>query len=240
MKISKIIFTVLLLCPCFSKAFSYQDDYPPYKFKNSQPNHLEAKLLVDLDTSEYKSKDGKTLARLKATSDTLDFIIQDNDTILARITERETPLPCVVYSVDIDKNGLEDFIVFYWYGGVGLGALSNRVDIFLKKDGQSYQRISYDTMAAGLEDFVDLNRDGRYEVIITGFYGGEKHNYFTYSIYEFNNFRLQNADLRFSGFPKFVWYTDKPNDKDTVHLTLKERQKYVSEKDNSIISESLR
>jgi hypothetical protein len=154
--------------------------------------------------------------------------------------ERETPMPWAVYRVDLDKNGLEDFIIFYSYRGCGLAASADKVEIFLKKQGGEYQKISYDVMSAGIEDFIDLNHDGQYEVIITDFYSGKKHNYFTYSIYEFKDYKLVNADLKFSGFPKFVWITYKPNDKDTTHLTDDEKAQHVDKKNESINYEVLK
>lgn len=176
-----IIITILLIL-ISSRAYAYFEDYPPYKFKDGPPKHLEAQELVGSEKSEYKSDDGQVHVRLEGTNDTIDFVIQDGKTIVTSLKERESPMPCVVYWTDLDKNGLKDFIVFNWYEGCGLASQEYRIDIFLKKADGSYQRISYDTMGPDLEDFVDLNKDGKYEVIITDTYGGEKHNYFVFNL----------------------------------------------------------
>ena len=236
MNSKQLIVGSLILFRIFcSDALAYFDNYPPYKFKDRIPQHLEVQSLVDFDNPEYKSKDGEVVARLKDPGDnTYDFFIQEGNRVLVNKKDREIPLPYALYRVDLDKNGLEDLIVFSNYRGCGLASQQGAVDIFLNKQDGSYQKISYDTMASGPEDFVDLDKDGRYEVIITDFYGGDKHNYFTYDIYEFKDYRLLNVDTKFKGFPKFIWFTDNPNDKDTVHLTKEQRMAHTKEKDKAI------
>jgi len=234
MRMSRIFLITFFILLCCTSAFCYFDEYPPYRFKDDRPKYLTLDPLVSLDKAEYKSKDGRVTARLKETSDTLDLIVQEEGKVLVKMNVKETPLPYAVYQYDIDRNGLEDFIIFYNYRGCGLAASSDKVEIYLKQNNHSYQKISLDAMSSGLEDFVDLNKDGKYEVIVTGFYGGKDHNYFTYNIYEFSGGKLVNADLKFKGFPKFIWYTDKKNDKDTKHLSNKERAKHTEEKNSSI------
>jgi len=136
-----------------------------------------------------------------------------------------------VYRFDIDGNGLQDFIVLLQ---IGVNTLMRGTDIYLQKIEGGYQKISYEGSGNGIEDFVDINRDGRYEVIILDIYSGEKHSYFVYDVYDFKDYGLVNVDSKFKGFPKFVWMTNKPNDKDTVHLTKEVRSKHVEEKNRSI------
>lgn len=227
-----IVFSVLfLIC---TPAFAYLKNYPPHKFKDGIPKHLQVKALVDINKAEYKSKDGDVSVKLKERPNAFDFILKQGNLVLAKIKEKEMPVPYAVYWADLDNNGLKDFMVFYNYKGTDLEGFRDRVDIFLKVNKKTYQRISYDTMSAGLEDFVDLNKDGKYEVVITDLYKKKKHNYFTYNIYEFKNYKLVNANANFKGFPKFIWMTYKSNDKDTAHLTKEEREKYVAGINNSI------
>ena len=136
-----------------------------------------------------------------------------------------------VYRFDIDGNGLQDFIVLLQ---IGLNTLLRGTDIYLQKKEGGYQKISFEGSGNGIEDFMDINRDGKYELIVTGMCSGKQHNYFTYSIYEFKDYKLVNADLKFKKFPKFIWITYKPNDKDTTYLTKEERARHVEEKNRSI------
>lgn len=230
------IFPLVLTFFCFfcNDAFSYFDKYPPFLFKDGSPVHLETKALVDFDKPRYESKDGKISVVLKEDADSFDFILKDGNLILMEIKTKITPLPYSLYQADLDHNGLKDFIIFNSYRGNGLGAMMDKVEIFLKKEDGAYSKISYDTLSAGIEDFVDLNRDGKYEVIITGLYGGTKHNYFTYNIYKISHYELVNSDSQFKGFPKFIWFTYNENDKDTIHLTQEERRLHTGEKNTSI------
>ncbi|MFC1709768.1 hypothetical protein ACFL2J_06935 [Candidatus Omnitrophota bacterium] len=238
MKYLLISITILSFLTCH--AYAYFENYPPHKFRDGAFSHLEAQAIVDSDNERYESENGKVLVELRLRPDELYFSIKENAHTIVYKQDREGPLPYEVYRADLDNNGLEDFLVIYNYDGVGLAASYDMVEIYLKKEEGEYQKISYDTMAARLDDFVDVDKDGKYEVIITGFCGGEEHNYFTYSIYEFNNYQLVNSDAKFNGFPKFIWYTNDPNDKDTTHLAEQERLSHTKEKDSTIQYEEIK
>lgn len=232
----KTLFLLILISLSLplSDIFAYVNNYPPYKFKEGPPKHIKAKLLVDSDRPRFKSKDGRIFVRLKEAADSFDFLLKDGKLVLARLTDTAVPLPNSVYQADLDGNGIRDFIVFYNYRGSGLESQRDRVDIFLKKKGGTYQKISFDTFSAGIEDFVDLDGGGKWEVIITDFYSGHRHNYFTYNIYKLKDYRLLNADIQYKGFPKFVWMTYNKNDKDTSHLTKEERLSHTDKKNNAV------
>lgn len=130
------------------------------------------------------------------------------------------------------ENGLFRNRPFVWPGA---GTMLNEIHIYLKKPEGGYQEISYVKDAgSGIEDVVDINNDGKWEVILTDLYGAKSHNYFSYSVYEFKDYQLVNADKKFKGFPKFVWFSNKNNDKDTTRLTAQERKKHVEEKNREI------
>ena len=236
MKRSNVILLVLVVVICYYSgcALAYEDSYPPYKVKDGPPSSLDLEALVDYDREEYKSEDGSIIAKLQETSDDLDFLVQEGNYILAEKQNREIPFPFAVYRADVDGNGLEDFIIFSSYRGCGLGALSTMTEMFLKKPEGGYQRIYYDSFCSGLEDIVDLDNDGKYELITLDMHYAGKHNYWAYNIYRFENYKLVNADAEFEGFPKFIWYTDKPNDKDTTHLNSDQRKEFTRFKDRLI------
>ncbi len=220
------------------KSEAYDKDYPPYKFKVGPFKSLQSKPLVDYDHSEYKSSDGKVVVRLiEKDSESFDFDIKEDNNIVFKKNIRDTPFPYEVYREDVDGNNLKDFIVFSSYRMNGFSSWGLRVEIFLRKKEGGYQRIAYDGAYVGMEDFVDFNKDGKYEVIISGIYSGREHTYYSYDIYEFEDYKLVNADSKYKGFPKFVWFTNEPNDKDTIHLTSKERKVHVEEKNRSLTYE---
>ena len=214
--------------------YGFVENYPPYSFKNGLPNALNIKPILSGDQSKFNSRG------IVAQQDKDSFFLRDGRLTLLDLKGLSianawgNPVPMELYRVDLDKNGLEDFVVFSWYRRTGLASMNYPVDVFLKKSNEAYQRISYDSMNPDIKDFSDLNKDGKSEVIITGYYLGPKHNYFTYNVYEFQDFKLNNADQKFKGFPKFVWLTNKPNDKDTTHLTQKERKEHAEQTNRSI------
>ena len=169
--------------------------------KTVLPIICKLQALIDSSKSEYVSSDGKISASLKITKSGIEFQVKDNEVVVVSKKSKKLPIPYAVYQTDIDGNGLNDFIVFYNYRDWFLnGIKEDKVEIFLKRNEGAYQKIAYDAMTAGLEDFVDLDRDGKYEVIITNMNRVKKRNYFIYNIYEFKDFSLSNSDDKFEGF----------------------------------------
>ena len=191
--------------------------------------------MVDIDRSEFRSEDGKMLVRIKKTKTGIEILIKENELVVVSKTSQGFPVPYAVYRADVDGNDLMDFIVFYnyrdWFRN---GIKEDKVELFLKRDEGTYKKISYDAITVGLEDFVDLDKDGKYEVIITSMNRIKKHSYFTYNIYEFVNLGLLNSDAKFKDFSKFIRYTSRANDGDSKDLTEGERRLIASEKDSSI------
>lgn len=230
---SVLIFLFLLTFP--SVNYAYYEQYPPYTFKAGPFKSLKSKPLVDYDHPEYKSPDGNIVIRLiEKDSETFDFEIKEGVIVVTKQNIRDTPFPYEVYREDLDGNNLKDFIVFSSYRMNGFSSWGLRAEIFLKKEEGGYQHIAYDGAGIGIEDFVDFNKDGKYEVLITGVYSGSEHTYYSYNVYEFKDYMLVNADSKQKGFPKFIWFTYKPNDKNTTHLTNEEKQKHINDKNASI------
>lgn len=233
MKKVLVLFTAYLLL-IIPSSYAYFENYPPFKLNSKKPASLEGQLIVDFSKNRYLSDDKRIKVERIQTKDNFSFLLAEDGLILDKIEGWKMPLPFKVYRLDFDKNGLKDYIVFSSYMGNGLAANNDRVDLYLKKEKGVFQKISYDIMASGLEDFVDLDNDNIPEIIIGDFYSGDKHNYFTYSIYKLNDYRLTNVDSQFDNFPKFIWFTNKPNDKNTTHLTNAEKQKDIKRKNESI------
>jgi hypothetical protein len=242
----KWLLSLIIFSVCNTSASAYTEDYPPYKFKDGPPKHLRIRALKDIqgDLSngkyEYKSDDGKIIVKAAwAAQRVYSLLIRDGGFVL--VDEEMDMYLKDVYRTDIDGNGLEDFIVFKNYMGQGSGALRDMVEIYLKEKEGVYHRIEYDSDKAGLEDFVDLNGDGKYSVLIEGESGWNDasapeifHTCSTYDVYEFKDFKLVNANVKFKGFPKFVWWKFKPNDEDAAQMTKEARKKATQDKDASI------
>ena len=195
------IFILILFLLPSIRAYAYYESYPPYKFGETPYKQL-------------------AIEPFEAKGDHPSFLWKYDGLLLPK-----------VFQFDIDRNGLQDYIVLLQ---IGVNTFLRGTDIYLQKQKGRYQKISFEGTDNAIGDFVDINQDGRYEVIITSMCSNKEHNFFTYNIYEFHNYKLVNADKKYKGFPKFIWFTYKPNDKDTTLLSKEEKQKHIDEKNASI------
>jgi len=137
-----------------------------------------------------------------------------------------------VYQTNLIGNGNQDFVAIVHPGA---SPLIDEIHVYLKKPRSGYREISFsEDPSANIKDVVDIKHNGKWEVILADLFLSGKHSYMAYSIYEFKNYRLVNADRKYKGFPKFIWFTDKKNDKNAIQLTPKERQRDVEDKNKAI------
>jgi len=218
---------VVIVTLCLTEAEAYMEEYPPFPFKSKKlPPHLETKGLI-----EFKGETTTRVEDLQVELSTIDVYdklrIKDGKEIIFETEEGVTPFVFAVYYADLDNNKLKDIVIFSDYRSCGLG-YKHRVDILFQVRRHTFSHIHYDTMCAGLEDFVDMDRDGVYEVIYADFYGVGGHHYFVYNIYEIKEAGLHNANKKYApAFPKFIWFTYKPNDKQSTRITREEKEEYL-------------
>lgn len=134
---------------------------------------------------------------------------------------------------DVDKNGLNDLVAGAGYNGNSLGAFDHRGIIFLQVQDGVFKQLSYKTMFYGPEDFVDVNKDGKYEIMTMNLYqddgvDGKTHSFWVYNLYAFDGEDLVLANELSPIFPKFIWFTHKPNDKETDKLSKEQKAKYIA------------
>jgi len=240
----KNVFTIVcvaysLILPAIVSAF--MENYPPFVFKEGAPSPIKAISLMETGKSQFSHGSSISIKAFRTIGE-VDFVIKDGDIELLNLQGNPEWYPFAVYLADLDKNGFEDLIVLSHCHGCDLAAYSNYVHIFLKMSKDTYRKIEYETMNADIADFVDMDKDGRAEVIITGLCDSETHgvhSYFFYTIYKIENGMLTPASRKFKGFPKFIWFTDNPNDKDTHHLTSQEKASFVARQYKSICGNSI-
>ncbi len=76
-------------------------------------------------------------------------------------------------------------------------------------------------------DFIDINGDGRYEMLWVHYFFEGEHSYWVYRVVEITDEGLRLNDTLLSDFPKIIWFTEKPNDQPTRRLTLAEREDLI-------------
>jgi hypothetical protein len=136
-----------------------------------------------------------------------------------------------VYPVDLNRDGRCDYVVdMRNIFGCGLAAEGSTV-IFLLSSRQGYVAQTVSSDCAEARDFMDLNRDGRPEFLHTCFVFGEPgrdgrtHNYWAYNLLTFSGTNIVSANALDARFPRWVWYTFKPNHRDTDQLTPAQRKR---------------
>ncbi|HSV99076.1 MAG TPA: hypothetical protein VLI39_02820 [Sedimentisphaerales bacterium] len=123
----------------------------------------------------------------------------------------------------------KDVIIGTLSGGNALHSEVSCVCFFLRsKDG--YTTMHGESFYLDGNDFVDLNKDGQVEWIQTELiYGcpgrdGKTHNYWVQNLIQFRDGRATLANGIDKRFPSWIWFTHKPNHKNTVQLTAAQKQ----------------
>ncbi len=235
-KVSLLILTLASLGYYCDSTFAFLTNYPPYESNNGLFKKVEVETLVDSNKGVFRSKDNHILVSLTYTGVDFEFIVREGHNDLVQKKSENSPIPFSVYRVDLDGNGLKDFLIFYNYDQWLYDVQEDKVEIILKKDDNSYRTISYDTITAGLGDFVDLDKDGKYEVIITDIYNRKKQNYITYNVYTFKELNLVNVDSKYDDTLLSVWYENPINDDDKIEsdFTKKEKSLHAEQKNSAI------
>jgi len=136
-----------------------------------------------------------------------------------------------VESADFNADGVHDFILEGHLGGVGLGAW-NRTITFVISDKDSFKVTSIFSMYFKDLDVIDTNGDGKCEFIHADLLSsaehdeedGRTHNYWVYHKLEIKDGRMVVAAPD-RMFPKWVWYSFKPNRKSTTRISASAKER---------------
>ena len=137
-----------------------------------------------------------------------------------------------IYYADLDRNGLFDIVISPANFGSGLGSFYKTALIhFQTKTGQ-FRRLEFISLYFDIGDFVDLDGDGKWELLmlqLTQLESLDKkvHSYWVYVPYRVDRFNLALDRNGLSDFPKFIWFTDSPNNQPTDKLPQKEKDQYL-------------
>mgnify|MGYP001578304623 FL=1 len=132
------------------------------------------------------------------------------------------------YTADLNKDTVTDYMTLTASGGCGLAAEISFMTFVLSCPTGYVAHCVY-SFAAEPSDLVDINHDGKPEYLHTMFvYGengrdGKAHNYWVYNLLGFSGTDIISANAADSRFPKWIWYTFKPNHADTDQLIGEQR-----------------
>jgi hypothetical protein len=143
--------------------------------------------------------------------------------VLRKTEFSQYPLIAEITASFADLNGdrIRDYVVFSHSGGCGLSSGLCNV-AFLLSSGTTYRLTVVATLFPDPGDFVLIR--GKPCFVQTSFRGavgrldGKRHNFWIYTLLAFAKDSLEINNGLNPEFPKIVWYTDKPNHRETTIL----------------------
>jgi len=248
-----LIIEVALLLGFHNEAFGYLPNYGPFRAgqKPVSPPLFECKLVAERTPTgddiegalrRYRpAGPGKpqtqTTLVLRGTSN--GWVISLVDTqgrnlLPTAVTNSMTRCEMEVFSCDLNKDGLPDFIVNVWSGGTGL-AMSGSEVTFLLSNKEGYRAASFYLFDFGKEDLVQFKVGGPVYFILNNLMrsDGEKtldgrdHNFWVYELYRIDRASFVPANADRPGFPKWVWYSNRDNHEETTQLTSEQKAKLM-------------
>lgn len=239
----------LSIPPCAAEWEPYNRYHGPFE-KNEQPKVFPIHQYDVLGPQATKSKgrpreevfgrkDKKAMPRLRLTRDPLkpflfvSVVSPRQDVILGPEAISRYGGNPKVWGADLNKDGKEDYVVRVWLGGCGTIYTFSCNIAFILSTNSGYKATTVQTLWSGTEYFVDLKGDGRCQFIHTWFVqgwpersrDGRFHNYWVYNLLEIKGSRLVLTDTLDRRFQKWIWYTHKPNHKDTTLLTGEQKER---------------
>jgi hypothetical protein len=117
-----------------------------------------------------------------------------------------------MFTADLDKNGFRDFIMIFPTGGNGLAPSSHVLTLLFDAQGRPVPFEAegyYDTEKKSLPELVDMNGNGKAELVFMNFDNG----YWITNIYEASDGRWQRlkGQVGKRSFPMFTRFTTRPN-----------------------------
>lgn len=189
---------------------------------------------VKQDTSVFKrtgmASDGKT--ELELTRNEEGFFAR----VLVEGKEQMAPKLCTTffpffenmhYCGYLNDDGQIDFMLSFYCGGNGLNANYND-NVFILSTREGYQATRIGSFGGRPEQsFVRVG--GKPHYIMESFGGkgecldGKPHNFWIYNLLEIKGDSLYLANQNHANFPRTIWYTFKPNSKETDMLSMAQK-----------------
>jgi len=165
----------------------------------------------------YQNKDSLTIqlsSFLDANKDSSYIRIFRNKHQIQKIFE---PMRYLSYAIwgplivaDFNNDSLNDLKLNISYMSNGLGMISRIIYLLQTKEGL-FKKISYDdNLGNGNRPERDFEKNGKFEIITMTLNNYNKHNYWTFDLFEFVNDELRNVDDKFE-YPIMVQFLKKPN-----------------------------
>jgi len=205
-----IVFVAILLLALPVVAWGYVERYLPLDNKELSLRFPQRVVCGRLDP-EMKVRVGTTTIRVVERSDEIRFSGVDFSGKPWSFTAEDV-LSGGLYSADLDHNGVVDLIYTSYTSGNGWAPSMYVLILMFDKSGRpvpSKMDGYFETDAHGLKDLVDLDGDGRAELIRQSFDDG----YWITSLYEARDAHWHHIKGRHASrvFPLYTRFTNRPN-----------------------------
>ncbi len=236
-----------------NEVFGYPGGYGPFRAgrKPASPPRFKCKLIAE-QTSPGDNIDGalrryrpaavgkvQAQTKLVLRGTTNGWIISligagGRNLLPTTVTNSMTRSEMEVFSCDLNKDGLPDFIVNVWSGGTGLAFFGTEVT-FLLSSKEGYRAASFYLFSFGKEDLVQFKAGGPVYFILNDLMSsdGEKtldgrdHNFWVYELYRIDRASFVPANADRPDFPKWVWFSNRDNHEETTQLTSQQKAKLM-------------
>lgn len=137
------------------------------------------------------------------------------------------------YEGDLNGDTFKDYILIKYSGGNGIAWGYADVALVLSEGDTAFVFQVLETYVPEPKDFISIN--GQTAFIHACFPNGgictdgEYHNFWTYRLYTIEENQIVAADHLSPNFPKIIWYSFKPNYRETTLLTQKRKDELIAE-----------
>ncbi len=159
---------------------------------------------------------------------------QGGNLLPVSFTNRMTSCQMEVFSCELNGDGQPDFIVNVWSGGCGLAAAGSEVTFLLSaKDG--YRVASFYLYDFSQKDLVRFKPGGPVYFIFNDLINsdgektrdGREHNFWVYDLLRIEGNRFVPANAEQPGFPKWIWFTNKANHRETTQISQAQKDRLL-------------
>lgn len=152
--------------------------------------------------------------------------------------------PDSAWCADLNGDRALDFVLPLWGHGNGLSALFYELIVVLSSRS-GYRIWVVPTAEPGREDFLVLRPEAGCVIVKTSYRNNEersesrRHSYWIYNLIAVRNDELIVANQLDRRFPKWVWYTARPNHKPAASLSLADKGRIWGLQQESLFREAI-